>query len=101
MNSPAPTLAELHAAALNACAERDTIARALAAGATGPVDSLPDLGALTAARAAAKVEIDRYLAALAEAQRKGPRKARKARPVQLPEGKAPARKPRKAKPLDG
>ena len=94
--SPAPTLAELHAAALSACAERDTIARALAAGASAPVDSLPDLGALTAARAAAKVKIDRYLDALAEAQRKGPRKARP--PVNV---KPSARKGRKAKPLDG
>ena len=94
MNSP--TLAQLHAAALNACAERDAIARTLAAGDTAPVDSLPDLGALTAARAAAKAQIDRYLDALAEAQRKAPRKARP--PVNV---KPSPRKGRKVKPLDG
>ena len=94
MNSP--TLAQLHAAALNACAERDAIARTLAAGYTGPVDSLPDLGALTAARATAKAQIDRYLDALAEAQRKAPRKARP--PVNV---KPSPRKGRKVKPLDG
>ena len=96
MNSPAPTLAQLHAAALHACADRDAIARTLAAGHTGPVDSLPDLGALTAARAAAKAQIDRYLDALAEAQRKAPRKARP--PVNV---KPSPRKGRKVKPLDG
>ena len=96
MNSPAPTLAQRHAAALTACAERDAIARTLAAGYTGPVDSLPDLGALTAARAAAKAQIDRYLDALAEAQRKAPRKARP--PVNV---KPSPRKGRKVKPLDG
>jgi len=90
---PAPTLAELHAAALNACAERDTIARTLAACDTGePVD----LGALTAARASAKAKIDLYLGALAEAQRKAPRKARP--PVSV---KPSPRKGRKVKPLDG
>ena len=94
MNSP--TLAQLHAAALNACAERDAIARTLAAGYTGPVDSLPDLGALTAARAVAKAQIDRFLDALAEAQRKAPRKARP--PVNV---KPSPRKGRKVKPLDG
>ena len=100
MNSPAPTLAQLHAAALNACAERDAIARTLAAGDTAPVDSLPDLGALTAARAAAKAQIDRYLNALAEAQRKAPRKARP--PIaKIPLAQRPARKGRKVKPLDG
>lgn len=91
-----PTLAQLHAAALNACAERDAIARTLAAGDTAPVDSLPDLGALTAARAAAKAQIDRYPDALAEAQRKAPRKARP--PVNV---KPSPRKGRKVKPLDG
>ena len=94
--SPAPTLAQLHAAALNACAERDAIARTLAAGDTAPVDSLPDLGALTAAAASAKAQIDRYLDALAEAQRKAPRKARP--PVNV---KPSPRKGRKVKPLDG
>jgi hypothetical protein len=92
MPIPAPTLAELHAAALNACAERDTIARTLAASDTGePVD----LGALTAARASAKAKIDLYLEALAEAQRKAPRKARP--PVSV---KPSPRKGRKVKPLD-
>ena len=77
--SPAPTLAELHAAALSACQVRDDIARTLAACDTAPVDSLPDLGALTAARAAAKAQIDRYLAALADAQARPQRKPRKPR----------------------
>jgi len=94
MNSP--TLAELHAAALNACAERDTIARTLAASDTGEP---PDLGALTAARASAKAKIDLYLGALAEAQRKAPRKARP--PVaKMPLAQRPPRKGRKVKPLD-
>jgi len=97
MNSP--SLAELHAAALNACADRDAIARTLAAGYIGPVDSLPDLGALTAARASAKAKIDLYLEALAEAQRKAPRKAR-APVAKMPLAQRPPRKGRKVKPLD-
>jgi hypothetical protein len=72
----------------------------LAEGYTGPVDSLPDLGALTAARATAKAQIDRYLDALAEAQRKAPRKARP--PIaKIPLAQRPPRKGRKVKPLDG
>lgn len=113
MNSPdlslpsPPSLAELRARAYAAVNVREAVAEAAGRGPSmAPLEISDPLARaiLNAAKAAAKVEIDRYLAALAEAKRKGPRpevrKRKAAAPAQLPEGKAPARKPRKAKPLD-
>ena len=100
MNSPAPTLAELRAAAFAAARVREAVNVAAGRGPSAfPLDVTDPLALaiLSAASEAAKVEIDRYLAAA---------RAERLRIVNLPPCPAPepepapkaakARRPRKA-----